>query len=476
MAEDKYEQIWTDVCDKVKSYENINPGQINAFFSRLHPQAFSEGYLMLTADNDWLKFWIESHYMEVISSALRDIYGVPFAIEIEVDEITPHAEPSPSPAPAVEAQPAPVQTPGPPVPAPAPTAQPSASALGERNVLRQFTFENFVVGPSNNMAYNMAMGVAETPGHPQYNPLFIYSKSGLGKTHLLCAIKNYVDDTVPGVKTVYVDATELVNDYAQASSKKTFDEFYHQYEDADVLLIDDVQSLQGKEGTLNVVFQIFNKMTASGRQIVLSADRAPKHIDLDERYQSRFNSGFTIDIQPPELETKLGIIKNFIEEYRRQEPDQQFEIGDDVQVYIAQTSGSNIRELKSSVTLVIVDAIQNGSSSLSSVERLLQDYFTSGSMRRLTIEDIQKVCEQYYGISHSDMVGKRRVANITHARQVAIYLCRTMIDVPFQGIGEAFNKDHTTAMYSYNAVLEKVKDDTELNGEIENLNHMLNEL
>jgi chromosomal replication initiator protein len=327
------------------------------------------------------------------------------------------------------------------------------------------------------MAYSMAVAVAETPGDRQFNPLFIYGKSGLGKTHLLRSIQNYINKTYPQLQTVYVDTMELVNDYTDAAtskSNKAFNDFKQRYENADVLLIDDVQGLQNKKETLNMVFQILNRMIDHGKQVVLSADRAPKHIDIEERYQSRFNSGITRDIQPPELETKLGIIRNYIEECKHT-GSSDFTISPDVQEYIAENSSSNIRELKSAVTKVIFELRNSGKNDITidEVSKLLIDHFSGGAMKRLSIGEIQKIVEHYYNISHSDLVGKKRSANITYARQIAIYLCRTMIDIPYNNIGTEFNRDHTTVMYSVNSVEEKLKDNRGLNEELEILRQMI---
>lgn len=170
----------------------------------------------------------------------------------------------------------------------------------------------------------MAVSVAETPGKPHLNPLFIYGRSGLGKTHLLRAIQNYINSNMPNLQVVYKDSNELLEDYMDASAahdteKSSYKNFKMYYEEADVLLVDDVQQLQGKKQTLDIMFQIFNKLTSQGKQVVLSADRAPKNIDIDERYKTRFNSGGTFDIQPPEIETKLSIVKSFIREYEDME-------------------------------------------------------------------------------------------------------------------------------------------------------------
>ena len=269
----------------------------------------------------------------------------------------------------------------------------------------------------------------------------------------------------------------LVNDYTDAAisrSNKSFSQFKQKYETADVLLIDDVQGLQNKKETLNMVFQILNSMIDRGKQVVFSADRAPKNIDIDERYMSRFNMGGTCDIQPPELETKLGIIKNYLEECRRGANDD-FSIPADVQEYIAQNSSSNIRELKSAVTKVVFELRNNGKSEITIDEaaRLLTDHFSGGAMKRLSISDIQTAVEQYYSVSHTELVGRKRSANITYARQIAIYLCRTMIDIPFNSIGTEFNRDHSTIMYSFRSVEEKVKESRQVNEELEIIRQMI---
>ena len=247
------------------------------------------------------------------------------------------------------------------------------------------------------MAYSMAVAVAEMPGKAHLNPLFIYGKSGLGKTHLLRAIQNYVNETMPRLSTIYVDSAELLSDYMEASAahdkeKSSYKNFKTRYEEADVLLIDDVQYLQGKKQTLDIVFQIFNKLTTQGRQVVLSADRAPKNIDIDERYKSRFNSGGTFDIQPPEIETKLGIVKSFVEEYKENEGKADFSIPEDIQMYIAESSSSNIRELKSAVTKVIYQMtfFNQPDLSLDDVRALLENHFSGGPSRRLTVADIRR--------------------------------------------------------------------------------------
>ena len=533
MESEKLEQVWRAVCDQVKSYNNIDPSQINAFFSRLQPQAMSEDFLMLTADNDFIKTWIERHYVDFIKQALMDLYRTAFTVLIEVDIAAEAAgaaqgmvasapaapssatmAPAGGPAAAAEGAPAGVggYTAGAPTASQPPSQQTAAEqppiasqiadayepggddALGDvyqdedepggpDRPTSTLTFENFVIGDSNRMAYSMAVAVAEMPGKAHLNPLFIYGKSGLGKTHLLRAIQNYVHETMPNLSTIYVDSAELLSDYMEASAahdkeKSSYKNFKTRYEEADVLLIDDVQYLQGKKQTLDIVFQIFNKLTGQGRQVVLSADRAPKNIDIDERYKSRFNSGGTFDIQPPEIETKLGIVKSFADEYRATEGKASFSIPDDIQMYIAESSSSNIRELKSAVTKVIYQMtfFNQPDLSLDDVRSLLENHFSGGPSKRLTIADIQKEVETFYKVSHADLVGKKRTRNIIYARQIAIYLSRQMLDLPFNDIGKKFNRDHSTVMYSVTNVEEKMKESRELREELETLKQLIREI
>ena len=365
------------------------------------------------------------------------------------------------------------------------SANPSVAGMenGADGPTSTLTFENFVIGDSNRMAYSMAVAVAEMPGKAHLNPLFIYGKSGLGKTHLMRAIQNYVNETMPHLSVVYVDSAELLSDYMEASAahdkeKSSYKNFKTRYEEADVLLIDDVQYLQGKKQTLDIVFQIFNKLTSQGRQVVLSADRAPKNIDIDERYKSRFNSGGTFDIQPPEIETKLGIVKSFVEEYRESEGSRDFDIPPDIQMYIAESSSSNIRELKSAVTKVIYQMtfFNQPNLSLDDVRSLLENHFSGGPSKRLTIADIQKEVETFYRVSHAELVGKKRAREIIHARQIAIYLCRQMLDLPFNDIGKKFNRDHSTVMYSVTNIEEKMKENRELREELETLRQIIREI
>ncbi|WP_461545960.1 chromosomal replication initiator protein DnaA [Senegalimassilia anaerobia] len=596
MNTEEINQLWAEVCSRVKSYEGIIGPQVDALFSQLFPQAASDGFMMLTANTEFIKNFIERHYIDCIKRALEEIRGVPFDVLIGIDESrapAPQAAPAPAAAPTPAAAPAPATAPAMPTaaapvaaPSPAPqttaqitataaadpiaaqqtvpaaavmqateapaamqaqtTAQPNpgqpaaptpvpiaapATAMGQQvaaapvatpasapgqqaaptpvapnpedpapqdistdsgetgqpapnnSVTSTLTFENFVIGDSNRMAYSMAVSVAETPGKPHLNPLFIYGRSGLGKTHLLRAIQNYINSNMPNLQVVYKDSNELLEDYMDASAahdteKSSYKNFKMYYEEADVLLVDDVQQLQGKKQTLDIMFQIFNKLTSQGKQVVLSADRAPKNIDIDERYKTRFNSGGTFDIQPPEIETKLSIVKSFIREYEDMEQSGPINMPEDVQICIAESSGSNIRELKSAVTNVIVKMKcgEGSDITVADVRKLLENHFSGGPSKRLTADDILKVTEDFFKVSHTDIVGKKRTRNIAHARQTAIYLCRQLLDIPYGDIGKKFNRDHSTIMYSVGNIEAKMKENRVAREEMEALRQIIREL
>ena len=541
MDSETLNEQWARICAQVKSYQDIDPSQVSAFFSRLVPQAMSDSFLMLTADNDFIKTWVEQHYTEVIVRALRDLTGVVFAVAIAVDptqeqrKIAAAGQPSPAAPLSAPAQPMPTPTPAQPAastmeslpsqpiaaaappspaygaplsqatpfepsgmvahslaedvvvdhyapPAPAPLSQ---EPVAERasNPSSSLTFENFVIGESNRMAYSMAVEVAESPGRLPLNPLFIYGKSGLGKTHLMRAIQNYIEETRPSMRTVYVDAQDFVSKYSEAGAikdqeKVSFRNFRAYYEQADILLLDDVQHLQGKKESMNMLFQLFNTLTSQGKQVVLSADRAPKNIQFDERLKSRFYSGGTIDIQPPEVETKLGIVKSFTDEFSRSEGLGNFTLSDDIQMYIAENSGSNIRELKGAVNTVIYRMIYCDRSDISidEVRELLANHFTGGMSRSLTVEDIQREVENFFKVSHSDMVGPKRSQSIVRPRQIAIYLCRQLLDLPYGDIGKKFNRDHSTAIHSATSIEERLKTYRDTQEEIEVLQKIICEL
>jgi chromosomal replication initiator protein len=524
---------WNAVCAKVTTYPGVTANQFTAFLERIHPQVLGEGFLLITVETPFLKNWVEKQYLPYIQQALLEIYGVNHQVMIEVDEpieeettiqnaatINAAALNQPqdyfntAPQTAVvtqttyspnvdvfKAEQNPIFSYNSPVQAeaqinnlhndyPQPLSEetsnieiPSAEEIAEgfTGSFGSQTFETFVIGDSNRLAYSMAVQVAETPGQMALNPLFIYGKSGLGKTHLLYAIQNYINKTQPYLKTVCTDAEALVSGYTDAVAESTYEKtsyknFKVKYENADVLLIDDVQFLQGKKQTLDIVFQIFNNLINQGKQIVLSADRAPKNIDIDERYSSRFAQGGTVDIQPPEMETKLGIVKSYINEYKNVSNLPDLEIPEEIQTYIAENSGSNIRELKGAVGIVVFRATHENNVSMESVKNILENNFSGGISKSLTIDDIQKEIEEFYKISHKELIGKSRERKVVYPRQVAMYLCRQLLDLPHDSIGRKFNRDHSTVMHAVQKIEDMLISNRDLQEEVESLKQIIKEL
>ena len=459
---------WEEIRTAAYDYCEGDRLQSSAILSRLQPQAMSDGFLMLTVDSGFLKNYIESHYLNAIKNAIIKLYGEEYVVVVQIDD-------SFSPRPISSADPS------------SSLKQESESQNEEKNTQPEksfsssFSFENFVIGDSNRMAYQMATLVAENPGKNHFNPLFIYGKSGLGKTHLLHAIQNYIRENLPEKKIIYVDSVEFLSEITEAGAaydkqKTSFKAFTNRYESADVLLLDDVQNFQGKSGSLDLIFQIFNKLYEQGKQVVLSADRNPKNISLDERLSSRFNGGQTCNIQPPEMETKLGIINNFINEYAKSESENGrsfIDIPNTYRMYIAEISGSNIRELKSAVTKVVYEMQYNQNCTLENIKSVLENHFSGGVTKKLTVGDIQKELETFYKISHSDMVGVKRNREIVYARQIGIFLCRQLLDLPLSEIAKMFNRDHSTAIHSIEVIEDRYKNNRDCQEEIEVIEKMI---
>lgn len=509
MAPDSLNEKWIEVCGRVASYDDVDNSQFNALIDRLQIQAMSDGFLMLTTENSFLKKWAERDFLDPIKKALNEIYQVPFSVVIEIDEASgvesggkplSQRETSEQPSEQTAVVQADASSPSAPiistttevevtkkVESPSvtetnPSVSPSQES-GADQAINSFTFSNFVIGESNKLAYSMAVQVSELPGRTALNPLFIYGRSGLGKTHLMRAIQNYINETQPELKTIYVDSEELISGYTNAvaehdKEKSSYKNFKTFYEGADVLLIDDIQFLQGKSQTLNIVFQILNKLTNQGKQIVLSADRAPKNIDIEERYSSRFMQGGTVDIQPPEIETKLAIVKSYINEYKAMEGNEDLEISEEIQMYIAENSGSNIRELKGAVTILIyhINFSEDHMIDLNDVKSLLENHFSGSLSKNLGVEDIQKEVENYYRIKHSDMMGTSRAQEIVYPRQVAMYLCRQLLDIPYNDIAKKFKKDHSTVIHSVGKIEKALLENRDVQEEIEVLKKIIKDL
>ena len=490
MTDEEIALEWDMVCSLIRRYPDISVGSFDAFFVRLKPQAMSSNYLMLTADNIWLRDWIEKNYKEVIIRALKDLHPeTDYTVDFEVDT-TQASIPQPPiqrqlyyPTPQLANERDILPTPESPKQKQQPQETPTDSSQSlTDSLVKSARFDNFVTGESNIVAYDLAVHVAAEPGKTRSNPLFIYGKSGLGKTHLLRAIQNEIIETIPNYTVVYTDSLDLANRLASASresskDKQSYKKFSERYLSADVLLIDDVQMLATMKETKENVFQFMNTLQSQGKQIVLAADKAPKNIEMDPRYTSRFAAGVVIDIGTPSIETKLSIIKKYFEEYH-EETGSTFNLPEEVQLYIAESSSSNIRELKgalSSIVFTFEYKTQDWHTiKKEQVESILQESFSGG--KRLTVNDIQKEVADYYHVSVQDIIGPKRSRIIAHARQVAIYLSQKMLGLTQSDLGKLFgNRDHSTIMYSISTVETQRKESWEFKDELDLIQQIIRE-
>jgi len=488
-------KVWNQIKTRLNQRDDVDPARMNAFFSSLIPRVLSDSEFVLSTPNSMAQRWVERTYKPLIQDTLFDISGRDCDVRIVITEEDPdtdhyslnhHKDLLSDESPLVSevfAEPPYITN----------TNKnetlfhdlnsrvinhPSPQVLVLDSNQEMRTFDSFVVGDSNKFAFGAARAVAENPGF-NYNPLFIYGKSGLGKTHLLLAIRDYVGRNHPALKVTYAQTIDFVNDFTSSLHTRDWGDFSKKYRSSDMLLLDDIQILEGKKETTNEIFNIFNRLKDQNKHVVLSADRAPRDIDLDERYVSRFASGITTDIQPPDFETKLVIFKNYIDYSCRKFHKEDIYIPENVITRIIELSSSNIRELEGAATSLIAYMTlerQNKYQALSleEAERVVEKVFLRNEMKRIDISTIQYEVEKFYNISHADIIGSQRSQNITYPRQVAMYLSRGLTGESYPDIGKAFGgKDHTTVMYAVNNIEKKRQADRVVFHEIERLTELL---
>ena len=318
----------------------------------------------------------------------------------------------------------------------------SPATLQNANLNPKYTFDTFVVGANNNLAHAASLAVAESPGEI-YNPLFIYGGVGLGKTHLMHSIANFILKNNPKAKILYVTSEKFTNELIDAIRNKnniSTTEFREKYRNNDVLLIDDIQFIIGKESTQEEFFHTFNALHEAKKQIIISSDKPPKEIEtLEERLRSRFEWGLTVDIQSPDYETRMAIL-------RKKEEMEGYNIDNEVIKYIATNIKSNIRELEGALNkLVALSNLEKREINISMAEEVLKDIISPNQKREVTPQVILEVVAEHYGISVSDIIGGKRNAEIVTPRQVVMYLCREITDTPYKAIGILLgNRDHST--------------------------------
>lgn len=464
------------------------------FLNLLTPVGVFGDQFVLLAESTPVESWVRKNYLTEIQDKLLQVMGTPVSVGLGVS--TQKEAPQ-------QTTPAPVETVQQPEPdwmnqfvdpsslsghSPSPNMAAAEEAervggeyassptSGDEALFSKCTFDTFVVGKSNEFARGAALAVAELPG-TAYNPLFIYGNSGLGKTHLLVAIANYAMQNFPRMATRYVSANKFLNEYVEATQRNQWGTFNSKYHQVDILLVDDVQYLEGKDETINQLFNIFNEMTNRNKQIVLSADRAPKDIDMDDRMRSRFISGLLADIKPPDYETRLAILKNYLSRVN-QHTSFYGNIPDEVLFYLADVATSNIREMEGSITRLVsnMTLLRKDSISVEEAQELLQDFFPTIKDKQIDIALIQSEVERFFNITHDDMISSKRSKGITNPRHIAIYLSRYMTEESLEAIGKKFGgRDHTTVMHSVNKIERDQKDNRQLFDQLEQLRLLINE-
>lgn len=394
--------------------------------------------LRITAPSEFHLRWVQDKHLAVLEEVAASIYGGPHPLAFDVDS-TPHAQTAGT-AVATDEDEDEVEI------LPVRAVEEPSSQTGRLQA--KYTFENFVVGQSNRFAHAAAMAVAEQPGG-HYNPLFIYGGAGLGKTHLLHAVGHHALELRPHVVVRYSSSENFFNEFIDGIRKKRMDAFKARYRTTDVLLLDDVQFFESKEQILEEFFHTFNNLYESGKQMVISSDRHPKHLaTLEDRLRSRFEWGLLTDIQPPDVETRLAILRKNAEFAPTRVPE-------DVLHFIAENVQDNIRELEGALTRVTAyAALTNHAISLDMAQDVLQDLVPSTSQRPVTAEDILIAAAASYGFSAADLKSPSRRQPLVLSRQVAMYLCRELTDLSLPKIGVLFGgRDHTTVMHA----IDKVK-------------------
>ncbi len=430
--------LWTAVADRIR--DDLSPMVFGAWFSTTRALALQDDVLEVGVPNEFTRTWIEGHFAELVRRAATAADpGVSVRFRVADDEPLPRAEI------AEERE----RT----------AAKPKASKRGRRaepaEPLRsKYTFGSFVIGSSNRFAHAAALAVAEAPGQA-YNPLVIYGETGLGKTHLLQAVAHYVLMHAPGMRARYVTCEAFTNEFIAAIKDKSIDAFKRRYrEEFDVLLIDDIHFLAGKEGIQEEFFHTFNTLHASGRQLVLTSDRAPREIpELADRLRSRFEWGLLVDVQPPDIETRIAILHKRVAADRVRIDDPE------LLPAIARRVPTNIRELEGALTRVLAYASLTGRpADAALVRETLRDL--PDATAPVSVATIKQVVSEVFGIPVPELESAKRSQVIVAPRQLAMYLCRELTDATLPAIGREFGgRDHTTVLYAVQKISRRLHHD-----------------
>ena len=431
------ESLWSEVASRLRGA--LNETTYRTWFGEVGGSNLSDDTFVLGVPNDFTREWIEGHFLGLIGAAVRDVTGAEREIHLQVQEqlepAAPGAEPVDGPQPVGEA--------------------PRFARTEPGGMNPKYTFDSFVIGSSNRFAHAAALAVAEAPAQA-YNPLFIYGGTGLGKTHLLQAVAQYVGEHSSELSVKYVTSETFMNDFINSLRDKRIEGFKQRYRTYDVLLIDDVQFFEHKERIQEEFFHTFNSLYEAGSQIVISSDRPPREIStLEERLRSRFEWGLITDIQPPDLETRIAILRKKVKTDGIHVSDPQ------VLTFIAGRVSTNIRELEGALTRVVAFSSLTGRAMTVDLSQdVLKDVFPQGEGAAVSIKRIQDLVAERFNLTLEELCGDKRSQNIVYPRQVAMYLSRELTDSSLPKIGKEFGgRDHTTVIHATSKIARLIRED-----------------
>jgi chromosomal replication initiator protein len=430
--------LWDAIALQLR--QSVSESTFDTWFADAQPRSLADGRLVVSVPNDFTRDWIESHFRGFVSGAAREALGRDVSVSFTVAEHNPRQRPTRSRDPEPRER----------------EAEVGFREGSEVELNPKYTFDLFVIGSSNRFAHAAALAVAEAPAQA-YNPLFIYGGTGLGKTHLLQAIGQYVRQHSRRLTMRYVTSETFMNDFIDSLRDKRIEGFKRRYRNYDILLIDDIQFFEGKERIQEEFFHTFNSLYEGGAQIIISSDRPPREIaTLEERLRSRFEWGLLTDIQPPDLETRIAILRKKVntERIAVTEPE--------VLTFIAGRVASNIRELEGALTRVVAfSSLTDRSLTVELAEHVLKDVFPQGDAApEVTIPRIQEMVSERFGVTLEELSSPRRSQAVAYPRQVAMYLSRELTDSSLPKIGREFGgRDHTTVIHATQKITRLIRED-----------------
>ncbi|WP_025159248.1 chromosomal replication initiator protein DnaA [Leifsonia aquatica] len=448
-GEESISAAWQSVLGKLETDDRITP-QLYGFLSLVEPKGIMAGTFYLEVPNEFTRGMIEQRSRVPLLSAIGALDET-LAVNTFAIVVNPEIQQETMAGP-VEAEAAPYLEAGTPMVSP-PTEITAPPRNGDTRLNSKYSFDNFVIGQSNRFAHAAAVAVAEAPAKA-YNPLFIYGDSGLGKTHLLHAIGHYAMSLYPGIRVRYVSSEEFTNDFINSIANNRGSSFQARYRNIDILLIDDIQFLQRAVETQEAFFHTFNTLHDHNKQVVITSDLPPKHLTgFEDRMRSRFEWGLITDVQVPDLETRIAIL-------RKKAQSEKIQVPDDILEFMASKVSSNIRELEGTLIRVTAFASLNRTPvDMPLVQTVLKDLITLDDDNVIAPTDIITNTAEYFKLSVDDLYGSSRSQAVATARQIAMYLCRELTNLSLPKIGQLFGgRDHTTVMYANKKISELMKE------------------